>query len=409
MPPRESESLDLSELMPLVTDQGTLGSSVANTMAAAIEATTGEQVLQLDDAQEALLNNEDFQASSPMEELGVHPLPLSGFEIYHAERRQDLPVEYIPGRIQGTATIERVGLHPDFQRSIDRLLDGPRLHHVDHPAPERLTREALQTLRDQIDRYPLRADRLIPQVPLQISRIVPQPLLLQSDIDRHNAASIRAAEDERIFAAMDSAAADIEANGGELIYTSLHTEYPPGSPVEVEEVPLRGRMEHVTMIDTDAGWGQPNANGDLFPASIRQDIVVLGPDTPHARPFGWVMDEHIGMAVVNPEIRGRRVTVPEFEIAPGTPSVSLSEIKSRRFDILERSIEAFDWVVLRIDPEHWLQVMRVEGDMLFVQGFDYGAFLLVGDITPVPKQDVRRVSAPVPDIWHRLLRDDELL
>jgi hypothetical protein len=179
--------------------------------------------------------------------------------------------------------------------------------------------------------------------------------------------------------------------------------------VEVEEVPLRGRMEHVTMVDTDAGWGQPNANGDLFPSPIRQDVVVLGADAPRARPFGWVMDEHLGMAVVNPEIRGRRVTVPEFEIAPGTPSISLSEIKSRRFDILERSLEAFDWVVLRIDPEHWLQIKRVEGDMLFVQGFDYRAFMLVGDITPVPKQDVRRVPAPVPDIWHRLLRDDELL
>jgi hypothetical protein len=423
------EILDLSELMPAVTDQGQTGSSVAHAVSAMFEARGG--VAELEDDIEAASRRaavaehlraqtlQEMDATILRDLEGAARANLSRLALYQMSREvepireagHELPIDYVPGRAMGSMTLERVVFDPIV---LGRVLG----EHRPNGDPGTFNREALRTLRDEIERRPLRAGGLgIPyfQAPLQISRLTPQPLPLQSEVDRHNAESIRAAEDEEIFRRLDEVAA-----GREFVVTGMRTEFPPGSPVVVEDVPfhtpdhrpegvrlpLRGRPEHLITVD-DAGFGPPNENGDVFP--LRQELTVLGPDVPRDGPtLGWTVRERPGIAVINPNImRGQRVTVPEFEIA-ANPTVHMADIKARRFDMLDRNFEVGEWVVLRLDEEHPMQIMRIDGDVLFVQGFDFVPFTLVGLIHPVPKQDVRRVSAPVMDVWHRLLLDEDL-
>ena len=120
----------------------------------------------------------------------------------------ELPVEYIPGRSQGTLNHTSVRFDPE---AMARALG--------QPDTGTFNREALRAIRDEINRHPLMGVILEPR---QLPLITPE--------DRQRREMIRAAEDREVFARLDAAAT---GNGLVPIYTGMRTEFPPGSPVVV--------------------------------------------------------------------------------------------------------------------------------------------------------------------------------
>lgn len=61
----------------------------------------------------------------------------------------------------------------------------------------------------------------------------------------------------------------------------------------------------------------------------------------HGLPGAFTVQESVGTAVINPRgaelLAARRVQIPEFEIQSG-PSIRIDEIRTRRFDLIERSV-----------------------------------------------------------------------
>lgn len=89
-------------------------------------------------------------------------------------------------------------------------------------------------------------------------------------------------------------------------------------------------------------------------------------DGPTPAPNGWMAEEQPGIGVTNPRavsrLTGERVQVPEFEIA-SNPTIHLADIRSRRFDLIERTPSVMKpewagvgvWVCLKDDPrDYWV-------------------------------------------------------
>jgi hypothetical protein len=136
------------------------------------------------------------------------------------------------------------------------------------------------------------------------------------------------------------------------------------------------------------------------------DVGPIDGPTPN-----WVVNPADREARLNAPVQGvtppRRVTMPLFEIVDN-PSVRISDVQTRRFDILDRPFEVGGWVLLRPDFLVFCRIVSIDGDMLTLQRWDDIEWCETGEPAIIHSRDVVRTNKPVKDIWLRLLMDEDL-
>jgi hypothetical protein len=161
---------------------------------------------------------------------------------------------------------------------------------------------------------------------------LPPPVDPAFDTRRQQAIrEIQDEEDRHIFDALDA----IASEG----WDPLHQLPPPifthprGQPTNYNFIDfsyVRDPLDPSTTIQRVPGITQldraPQGDPERLPGR-----VMINPSA--IRALGFQVSEHVGMGVVNAEAT-RRVSAPEFEIA-SNPSISLSAVTARRFDMIE--------------------------------------------------------------------------